>query len=292
MRFKVVILCCVLSACSEPEQKDLHGFLYFASGNYVGRFDLHDGSSSIVANLGDVTINSIDSLDSDRLLLSMVSFTADREMPRISWLDIKTGRTMDLFRGTDASYLSGTNTVVYDDGSRLVETSLRGRPRSYEEVFSHKRSSNVLLRSITDESVLFSVRDDGFSRIYYFNAQSREDRELTGLSSTCNLNGAVWISSLNKIACKVEPVSTNEQPYVLASLDAVSVDPIGLPQNRDLSALTYIADQDVLVLVERRRGLFGGRDKWTVWAHDFASGTNHILSENQYLGSSAVYRNN
>ena len=115
MRFKVVILCCVLSACSEPEQKDLHGFLYFASGNYVGRFDLHDGSSSIVANLGDVIINSIDSLDSDRLLLSMVSFTADREMPRISWLDIKTGRTMDLFGGTDASYLSGTNRILSEN---------------------------------------------------------------------------------------------------------------------------------------------------------------------------------
>lgn len=287
----IFVLCGVLSACSQSEQNNFHGILYFASGNYIGRFDLRDGSSSIVANLGDVTINSVDSLDSDILLVSMISFTGDREMPRISSLDIKTGRTVDLLGGTGASYLSGTDTIVYDDGERLVETSIRRRPKSYEEVFSHKYSATVSLRSITDDAVLFSVSDDEFARIHYFNAKSREGRELTGLSSICSLQGAVWISSASKIACKVEQGGAAVPSYVLVSLDGTDLDSISLPPNKDLTALTYISGQDILVFVERRSSIFGGRDKWTVWAHDFASGTNHRLSDNQYLGSSAVYRN-
>jgi hypothetical protein len=282
--FSIIALCCVLSSCAESEQKSFHGYLYFASGSYVGRFDLRDGSSSVVANLGDVTISNIDSLSSERLLVSMVSFAADREMPRIRSLDIKMGRSVDLFGGSDATYLSATDTIVYDDGMRLAETSLAGRRKSYVEVFPHKYSSAVSLHSISDDAVLFSIRDDEVSSIHHFDSVTKKSLELARLSSICSLRSAAWISSLERLACKVA-----DQSYVLASLDGMEIAPLALPDSRDLLALTYVADQNVLVLAERRRGLFGGRDRWDVWVHDFAGGTNHLLAKNQYLGSSAVY---
>lgn len=100
----------------------------------------------------------------------------------------------------------------------------------------------------------------------------------------CGLRGAVWISILDKLACKSE-----DQTYVLTTLDGTDSAVLALPEKNNLLALTYVADQNILVFVERRSSLFGGRDKWDVWAHDFASGINHLLAKNQYLGLRAVY---
>ena len=287
MRFIIIlVLSGLLSSCSESEQTNFHGHLYFASGNYIGRFDLSDGSSSIVANLGDVIVNRIDHLRLSNLLVSMVSFAADREIPRIGTLNIKTGRLVDMLGGSGATYLSATDAIVYDDGARLVETSLRQRPKTYAEVFPHKHSSNVAVRSISGGAVLFSIKDEQQTQIYHYDSLTREGEELVALSSVCGLRGSVWIASIDRIACR-----SADQSYVVASLDGGRVDSLALPQNKDLTAMTYVADQNLLILVERRRGWLGGRDKWNVWAHDFSSGTNHLLARNQYLGSSAVYLN-
>ena len=42
-----------VSACSQPDHEELRGSLYFVTGNYLALLDLRDGSSSVVANLGD-----------------------------------------------------------------------------------------------------------------------------------------------------------------------------------------------------------------------------------------------
>ena len=47
---KILVLLPLLQSCEQGAQPDLHGRLYFASGNYVGEFDLAKGTSVIVAN--------------------------------------------------------------------------------------------------------------------------------------------------------------------------------------------------------------------------------------------------
>ena len=50
-----------VSACSQPDHEELRGSLYFVTGNYLALLDLRDGSSSVVANLGDADIQYLDS---------------------------------------------------------------------------------------------------------------------------------------------------------------------------------------------------------------------------------------
>jgi hypothetical protein len=44
-----------LAGCEQAAHQELHGYLYFGSGQYLGQLDLRDGSTSVEANLGDVS---------------------------------------------------------------------------------------------------------------------------------------------------------------------------------------------------------------------------------------------
>ena len=69
----LVAFAMLLVACRPPEQPEMRGSLYFGAGNYLAELDLRDGSTSVVANLGDVEIQEMSSQLDERLLLSVLA---------------------------------------------------------------------------------------------------------------------------------------------------------------------------------------------------------------------------
>ena len=150
---KFLVLLPLLQSCEQHELPDFHGRLFFASGNYVGELDLAEGTSVIVANRGAVTINDISGFGENRFLLAETAIVETLEVPRISWVDIETGRAETLYSGVAARYLSAHSALVWDDGSRLHVTSRRRISSVNAQIVSHNLNQLSTISSDTSTMV-------------------------------------------------------------------------------------------------------------------------------------------
>jgi hypothetical protein len=284
----IVLLASALQSCGPADQSAYHGGLLFGQASYLMRFSLSDGSLSAIDNLGDKTIREISALGPDKLLIAETASVNRKDVPRISWIDLQTGQSTVLYSGVLARYLAGAGVIVYDDGSSLYAVPQLGSGTD-EVILSHRPNQLIAMLVVSGDVLLFEAGDTDRGVIRSWDAESGELRPLDALTAACRLEGAVWIDTLERLACRNRAAAHADGEYVLAGLDGVVDGKLKLPENKQFLALAFISGQNAVILKESWHGLFGGQDKSAVWAHDIRSGESRRLARNQDLGSSVVY---
>jgi hypothetical protein len=239
---------------------------------------------------GESATRAVSALGEDKLLIAETTWIQSKSAPRISWFDLKTGQSAVFYSGVLARYVADAGIIVYDDGSKLYAVPQLGTG-SDEILVAHGLNQLSTLTVVSDHIVLFETADAGQPVIHSWNAITGERQRLDALTAACRLSGAVWIDSLQRLACKGRNSPRAEGEYALADLAGVVDGALGLPADKRFLALAYIAGQDAVVLKESWQGILGGQDKSAVWVHDVRTGANHRLARNLNLGSSVVYAN-
>lgn len=279
----------LLQSCEPQTRPDLHGQLYFASGNYIGEFDLEQGTSTIAANRGAVTIRNVSAFGDGRLLLAETATVDNKEVPRISWIDLDTGRAGSLYSGVIARYLPGPGVLVWDDGTRLHASSRTRNSSHNAEIITHNVNQLTTILDVADDTVLFATGGPTQRIIYSYNVVTKELLRRSELSNTCQLAAAVWVGNRDQLACLAHETAGNDAGYLLVDLDGNIRGRLDLPQGRHFVALAYLPDQHLLIFTERWQALLGGAERFAVWAYDMSTGQSHRLVKDQYLGASAIY---
>lgn len=284
------VLGLMLASCNDGPTHPYRGALYFGQGAYVMRLSLTDGSQSIVAHLGDTTIRQVTALSNGDLLVAESASVNRLRVSRISWVDPKTGEAADLYAGVLAEQLADPGVVVYDDGSDLYAVPQQAGSDN-EIIFSHPHKPLNRLLEASPGILLIETGDRDAAAILAWDARTGTLRELPGLVKTCHLVGAVWIASLDRLACKPRTLAPAGSEYVLADLEGNADGRPALPANKNFFALAYIDNQNALVLRETRQSWLGSRDENAVWMHELESGQSYLVADNVNVGNSVVYAN-
>lgn len=283
-----ILLALSLLSCDAGPRQEFHGALYFGQGAYLMRFSLGDASLSIAGHLGDTTIRQITALGDEDLLIAETASVKGRRVPRISWIDPRTGQTADLYAGVRAEHLAKPGVVVYDDGSDLYAV-----PQQFDSdneiILSHPQSPLIRLMEASSGILLIETGDADAAVIHSWDARTGVLKTLEALAATCRLVGAVWIGPLERLACKQRAAPVVDAEYLLSDLEGKVDGRLKLPKDKAFFALAHIEGQNALVLQETWRGLLGTRDKHAVWMHDLDSGESYRLAKNVNLGKSVVY---
>lgn len=290
MRVFLLVVVALISSCDSLEHRPIHGHLYFAAGNYIGLFDLSDGSSSAVANLGDVTIDHVSSFTGGDLLLTIRVYVNGRETSRILRFDPRRYGSSPLFPGLTAKFLPGTKSVIYDDGLRLLATGRENAYRDETVIDAHGYNSKPAVVVLSDTEILFNSLNDGDALIQRYDIVSNVSQPLPELSRVCDLGGAIWLAGSGQLLCKTNYDSPQGARNVLASLDGSINKTLSLPENKSFRALAYLPDQGLAILSQLSDSWGGGQPAYAVWAFDEATGESYRIAKDQYLGSSVVYR--
>ena len=290
MRVLLLVVLGLIASCDASDQQAAHGHLYFAAGSYVGLFDLSDGGSAPVANLGDVTIDHISAYESSDLLLTMRDFANKREISRILRFNPRQNTSFPLFPGLLAEFLPESKTVVYDDGSRLLATHRRKAFRDETVIYDHGYNSKSAVVVISGTEILFNGVVDGEVLIQRYDTEDGRTFPLRDLSKTCRLNGAIWIAGSGQLLCKVTFDSAEAPKYGFVTLSGAATIALPLPDDKNYRALTYLPDQNLIILSEQSSSWGGGQQRYAVWVYDMTAATAYRLAKDQYLGSSVVYR--
>jgi len=284
----VLILSLLLVSCDGEPEQEYRGALYFGQGAYLMRLSLADGSLSIVGHLGDASIRQVTALGNDDALIAKSASVNRRRVSRISWIDLRTGETADLYAGTRVEHLADPGVVVYYDGSDLHAVPQQSGSDN-EIIFSHPQKPLTHMLEASPGILLIESGGSDEGTVHAWDARTGRLRELEGLAASCRLEGAVWIGSLERLACKQRAGVLRELEYVLADLEGKVDGRVDLPQGNTFFALGYVEKQNALILQGSRPGLLGMRNKQSVWMHELESGDSHLVAENVNLGGSVVY---
>jgi hypothetical protein len=287
--FLVVLMSAV--SCRPPDQGNYHGFLYSTQGSYLVRFSLRDSSLEVVSHLGNNKIREISGFGDDKLLIAETAVINRKNVARISWMDLETGRVQALYSGLQARYIASAGAVVYDDGSKLYSVSWADGSGNTSHVLSHKRHRLTAMVEVSGGRLLIETAEDGLPVIQSYRAEDGTLTTLDQLGRVCSLKGAVWLDDFGHLACRKRSSGDGDagQHYVYADLDGLILSRPSLPEGDSVLALSYISGQGALIVKESWRGQIDGQEKSTVWAHDVRSGENRELSDTLNPGSSVVY---
>ncbi len=274
-----------LAGCGSDDREELRGSLYFGAGKYVAALDLRDGSTSVVANLGDAEVLSLGQAVDDRLLLNIIGTENQRELHQLVLYDIRTRQRLTLLNGRYGHYLPGTRVLVFDDGVNIwITEKIRGTWEK-TEVVEHRYNAAVDVLPITATRFIYRVEDGPF---YVYDRTASRSIPLQGLESPCSLDRALWIAHREQMLCRVRrDDGTYEYAYV--ALDGSQDEALPLPGDRDLRPIAYLSDQNVLVLTERRQARVSNRWKWGIWIYRLDTGEFYRMLDDQHLGDTVVY---
>lgn len=275
----------LLAGCAPEDREDLRGSLYFAAGKYLAALDLRDGSTSVIANLGDAELLSLSPQLDERLLLSVISTENKRRTHQLVLYDIATKQRLTLRNGRFGHYFPGTRVLVFDDGVSLWVTERQNGGWEKTEVLEHRFNANLDIRPISNTRFIYRLEDGPFQA---YDRSTGDSIPLHGLESHCLLDRALWIAQREQMLCQVDG-SDGLRGYAYVALDGSEVDALPLPGDRDLRPIAYLPDQDVLVFTERWQGTISDRWKWAVWAYRPDTGELYRLLDDQYLGDTVVY---
>jgi hypothetical protein len=280
-----LVLMLQLAACSGPGHEELRGSLYFAAGNYLALLDLRDGSTSVVANLGDADIRSLSPQLEDRLLLTVYGSENNRETRHLVLYDLDTRQTLTLLNGYVGHYLPGTKTLVFDDGVRTYVTErVRGNWEK-TEVVEHRYNQRVDVVPISSTRFIYRVAD---GPLYVYDRTAGRSIELSGLDSTCRFDRSLWFADREQMLCQLRR-DGEAREYAFVGLDGANLESVPLPSSQDLKPLALLPDQGVMILSERWRGGLADRVKWGVWVYRFNTQEVYRLLDDQYLGDHVLY---
>lgn len=284
----ILIFGLLLASCDGGPTREYRGAVYFGQGAYLMRLSLTDGSIAIVGHLGDTTIRQVTALGNDDALIAETASVNRNRVSRISWIDLRTGETADLYAGIRAEHLADPGVVVYDDGSDLYAVPQQSGSDN-KVIFSHPQKPLIRLLEASPGILIIETGNSDEIAVHAWDARTGFLRELKGLAASCRLEGAVWIGSLERLACKPRAAAPLESEYVLADLDGKVDGRLALPEGSNFVALAYVEKHNAVILQETRRGWLGMRKQQSVWMHDLESGESHRAADNVYLGGSVVY---
>jgi hypothetical protein len=284
------LLFTLLAGCEQPSHPELRGHLYFGSGQYLGRLDLRDGSTSVEANLGDVSIRRVSAYGDENLLLTVFGVVNHKQTYRLMQYEIATGQTGILFKGRKGLYLTGQEMLVYDDRLRL-RAKVSGDSRRVDiELAQHEFGDRVELIPVSDSSFLYSIGDAERELIFAHDANTQTTKKLEKLSAVCSLDGAIWIDESRQLLCRMTATSGQFESYSFFDLDGTLRGRLSLPESMSFRAVVYLQDQESLVLTQPWRSLIGNRGKTAIWIYNFGSDDYYRLVKDQYLGETVVYQ--
>lgn len=283
-----VLVSMVIGACKPNQPSAYQGGLYFAQGSYLMNLSLQDGSLSVVGHLGDTIIREITAFGDNHLLIAESASVNRRRVQRVSWFDLKTGESADLYAGTRARFLPAGNVVVYDDGSDMFAVpQIDGSAN--RKVFSHSKNQLSWMTVASGGVLLFESGNPSQAVIHSWNSLTNELRQLDALATVCRLQGSVWIESLERLACKERGGPMATATYILADVEGNVDGALDLPADSEYLALGYIENQDALILQETSSSMLGERDQHVIWIHDILTGANHRVPGGLNLGKFVVY---
>ena len=279
-----------LAGCEQAAHQELHGYLYFGSGQYLGQLDLRDGSTSVEANLGDVSIRRVSAYGDENLLLTVFGIVNHKETYRLMQYEIATGQTGILFKGRKGLYLAGQEMLVYDDHLRLRAKVSSKSGRVDVELAQHGFGDRIQLVPVSDSSFLYSIGDTEGELIFAHDANTQTTKKLEKLSAVCGLDGAIWIDASRQLLCRLTTSSGQFESYTFFDLDGTRRGRLSLPESRSFRAVAYLQDQESLVLTQPWQSLIGNRGKTAIWIYDLGGDEHYRLVKDQYLGETVVYR--
>jgi hypothetical protein len=275
----------LFAGCEPDETREYWGNLYFAAGSYLGQLDLRDGSVSVLTSVGDASIREIDAFGEDQLLLTVLGPVNHKDTFRLMQFQLDTNGLVTLINGRHGRYLPVPEALIFDDGAHLRVRVYGGGPMQELTVIQHRFGSSVHIMQVSATQFLYSVGRE--STIHTFDVDSRESLALAELSRECQLDGALWIDARDALLCKLEDASTS---YRFLGLDGSARGALAIPDAGPYRAVAYLADQDALVLTQTWNTVVSDSVRYAIWIYDLASGRMVRLVEDQYLGSSVVYR--
>ena len=277
-----------LVACERTSDNTLSGSLYFPAGNYLGRYELADGSSEIVVGMGEANVRYVGANKGTRLLLVLETTADQQDGWRIVWLDTKTHQITTLFQGLAAVFLPVIESYVYDDGTRLSIVSFDPDYVADGELYPHRLNAVRDIVAVSDRSVVFEDRSDSSDGgIFHYDAGRRSLRRLANLSQRCSLRAALWIAEHEALLCRE---AVQDSVYRLIDLEGRVVQQLVWPADRAFAALAWLPDVSRVLVSETRHSRWGGRSRSILWSYELATGELSKLSSNQQLGGSVVYR--
>ena len=287
----IVVMVPLLVSCQPSVQGKYRGYLYFVQSPYLMRFSLRDFGLEAVTTLGNTKIREISDFGEDRLLIAETASINRKRVARISWIDLKTGRTQALYPGVQARYIVSAGVMVYDDGNRLYSIAQSEGTETTTQILSHKRHQLSAMLEVSDGRLLIEIVEGGLPVIHAYRAEDGSLTRLDALSGTCKLKGAVWLDDLEQLACKERAggaIATMDG-YVFSDLDGEILSRPTFPDGEKFLALAYIGEQGALILNESWTSPIDGTGNSAVWVYDVRTGENHELSDTLDLGSSVVY---
>ena len=286
MLFLFMAFALQLAACQPSEQPEMRGSLYFGAGNYLAELDLRDGSTSVVANLGDVDIQEMSSQLDERLLLSVLGSVNQQELHRLVLFDIESRQTLPLVTGRHGRYLPGTRVLVYDDGTKIVMTERLEGGWESKEILQHRYNAQVRILPISATRFLYA---EVGSAIQLYDKTTGESTRLDVLGEHCDLDYTIWLPRHEKLLCRSQ-VDDDTFTYPLVSLDGSVSEQLNLPGSQSFRPLVWLPDQDAVVLSEQWYRALSDRERSAVWVYRFEDGSAFRLVGDQYVGNWVVYQ--
>ncbi|KAA9130275.1 hypothetical protein F3N42_13130 [Marinihelvus fidelis] len=276
-----------LAACGGEPPSPYRGALYYGNGAYLMRLGLQTGEVSVAGHLGDTVIREVSTYSGEYLLIAETNTVNRRRVPRIAWFNRRTGEKGDFYGGVRARFLAAAEVMVYDDGNSLFAVPSEDRSTN-QLIMAHSGAALTAMIEAAPGLLLLETLRDGAATIHSWDGHSGELQALDALSSTCRLEGAVWIDAMERLACAPRDGDASA-PWLLTDLAAEAPRPLGLPADRAFRPLAYLDDQRALVLQESRDKLLGGGARHSAWLYAIDSGELVHLADDVSLGRSVAY---
>lgn len=280
----------LLGACEPATSPGVTGKLYFGSGNYLAELNLRDGSTDIVASIGDAEILEISPKDGRRFLLNVFGRMNQRDAHRLVLFDFESKQQLTFFEGQAGRYLEDGKTLVYDDGARIWATWKRVNYWEKVEVAQHSFNAKVWIVAVSETAFLYSIGMDDGPSLRVFDTVDKQSAELEVLADTCVLDGAIWVEARSELLCRSDSTENEDPGYVFVGLDGVVSGALHLPPDKSFRAVAHLPDQGAVVLTESWRSWMSDKQKWAVWVYDIDRAAAFRLLKHQYLGHSVIYR--
>ncbi len=288
--FLVVLLVAMCGACDAPARSGPGGYLYFGSGNYLGKFSLHDGSSQIVAYLGDLSAIAVGPYSDGDLLLTVRRVVNQQDTRMIGRFDVAQNHYKTLFVGDSAVYLPDREITVYDDGFAIQTSRIEDRERKITTVYSHDHHERVTMVTISDREILFQISAGDSRRVFHYDSATEILNELGGFSAECDLEGALWVAEREQVLCHRPGDPRANREYRFVSPDGAVGDDLDLPTENVFLPVAYLPEKRLLVLTELWQGSWSTKVRYGVWIYALDSGESYRLAKDQYLGEHVVFK--
>lgn len=275
-----------LVACQPDQQVELRGSLFFGAGQYLAELELHSGNVNIETSLGDVDIRQISPQSDQRLLVTVFGSVDRHERHSLVLYEFGNRQALTIAYGRNGHYLPGTEVLVYDDGVSIIVAERGDEGWQKTEAVRHAYNAKLAIRPVSATRFLYALGEEA---IRVFDIDSRQSVELAALSRSCRLDASLWDPQREQLLCR-RNIDDNSFEYAMTGLDGAVTGTLPLPGSRKLQPLAFLPDQDALVLSERWRGRFSDRERHAIWVHRFDSDTSYRLVDDQFIGSSVVYR--